>query len=437
MKTKIFCILCLSFLILTEVLKAQEGWFTLFSEYAVTTTYTGLQFLNGDTGYMTASWGNEHNNGGYTSKTTNGGYNWFSVDWSVAKYGLFFLNEQTGWTFGGYWDDAGKKSREVFKTTNGGVSFQRVFIDSLQQSFRRMYFADVNTGWVTTFSDIIKSTNSGTNWFTCANISMNSIFFADANSGWGVTSTGIIYKTTNGGLNWFSQATVSGNAFADITFINPNTGWACGTPPNIFKTTNAGTNWIAYGTGFTVLVSSVKFTDLMNGWACSNAGEIFHTSNGGINWVPQNSGVNFILYRLSFPNQLTGYVLGDSFSTPYNHDNILLKTTSGGTVFVQKISTEVPKSFSLSQNYPNPFNPSTRIKFDIPLSRGVSGGRGVSVKLIIYDILGREVATLVNEQLQPGTYEVEWDGTDYPSGVYFYKLTTDEFTETKKMVLIK
>jgi hypothetical protein len=156
MKTKIFCILCLSFLILTGNFKAQEGWFTLFTEYAVTTTYTGLQFLNGDTGYMTASWGNEHNNGGYTTKTTNGGVNWFSVEGSVARYGLFFLNEQTGWTFGGYWDDAGKKSREVFKTTNGGVNFQRVFIDSLQQSFRRMYFADVNTGWITTFSNINK-----------------------------------------------------------------------------------------------------------------------------------------------------------------------------------------------------------------------------------------------------------------------------------------
>jgi hypothetical protein len=113
-------------------------------------------------------------------------------------------------------------------------------------------------------------------------------------------------------------------------------------------------------------------------------------------------------------------------------------------VGVKQISTEVPEEFSLSQNYPNPFNPTTKIKFSIPLSRGVprfTSGRGVSVKLTIYDLLGREVATLVNEQLKPGTYEVEWDGTNYPSGVYFYKLTAGDalapLSSTKKMVLLK
>jgi hypothetical protein len=69
---------------------------------------------------------------------------------------------------------------------------------------------------------------------------------------------------------------------------------------------------------------------------------------------------------------------------------------------------------------------------------GATGaGRGVLVKLIIYDLLGREVATLVNESLKPGTYEVEWDGSTFASGVYFYKLISDDFIETKKMVIIK
>jgi hypothetical protein len=87
------------------------------------------------------------------------------------------------------------------------------------------------------------------------------------------------------------------------------------------------------------------------------------------------------------------------------------------------------------QNYPNPFNPSTKIKFQIPLNKG--GERGLSVRLIVYDILGREAATLVNEQLTPGTYEVEWGGGNYPSGIYFYKLLTESVSETKKMILLK
>lgn len=96
---------------------------------------------------------------------------------------------------------------------------------------------------------------------------------------------------------------------------------------------------------------------------------------------------------------------------------------------VKNINTDVPNSYNLSQNYPNPFNPVTKIKFQIAKSG--------SVKLIVFDVSGREVIKLINEKLNPGTYEAEWDGTNYPSGVYFYKLITNDYSETKKMVLIK
>jgi hypothetical protein len=119
----------------------------------------------------------------------------------------------------------------------------------------------------------------------------------------------------------------------------------------------------------------------------------------------------------------------------------LYAATSGSGVFRSYYTTvgitsntkDLPTEFSLTQNYPNPFNPATKIKFDIPTSRGT---RGVT-QLIIYDVLGKEIATPVNEQLNPGTYEIEWDGSNYPSGVYFYKLITNDYSETKKMVLIK
>jgi Secretion system C-terminal sorting domain len=116
---------------------------------------------------------------------------------------------------------------------------------------------------------------------------------------------------------------------------------------------------------------------------------------------------------------------------------------SGGTVTtvcivgIQPITNEIPLSFKLFQNYPNPFNPTTKIKFSIPLSRGVSAGRGVLVKVVIFDILGREIAVLVNDELRPGTYEVDWNAENYPSGIYFCRLITQGYTETKKMVLLK
>ncbi len=115
-------------------------------------------------------------------------------------------------------------------------------------------------------------------------------------------------------------------------------------------------------------------------------------------------------------------------------DGVLYGDTSM-LVGINQISSEIPESFSLSQNYPNPFNPVTTICFAIPLLRGVPEGRGVLLK--VFDILGNEVVTLVNEQLSPGTYEVEWDATNYTSGVYYYTLTAGDYFETKKMVLLR
>jgi hypothetical protein len=102
---------------------------------------------------------------------------------------------------------------------------------------------------------------------------------------------------------------------------------------------------------------------------------------------------------------------------------------------IKKISENIPVSFLLYQNYPNPFNPTTTIKFDITLDSRLRGNDKVLLK--VYDILGKEVTTLVNEQLKPGSYEVEFNGTNYPSGVYFYELRAGNYYETKKMVLVK
>ena len=90
---------------------------------------------------------------------------------------------------------------------------------------------------------------------------------------------------------------------------------------------------------------------------------------------------------------------------------------------------ETPKEYSVTQNYPNPFNPSTRIRFDIP--------QQTQVKLSIYDILGREVGVLADKNMAPGTYEITFDGSKLTSGVYFYRLQTGDFMETKKLILVK
>jgi hypothetical protein len=102
---------------------------------------------------------------------------------------------------------------------------------------------------------------------------------------------------------------------------------------------------------------------------------------------------------------------------------------------ISNVSTDIPRKFSLLQNYPNPFNPVTEIKFS--LAKSETNQVKSLTRLIIYDVLGREVTTLVNEELAPGTYEVDWNASNFGSGVYYYMLTAGNFTETKKMVLIR
>jgi len=134
-----------------------------------------------------------------------------------------------------------------------------------------------------------------------------------------------------------------------------------------------------------------------------------------------------------FINDTTGWTVG-------NGGIILNKGTESSTDIKSK-SIENPNAYSLEQNYPNPFNSVTSIKFKVT-SIGNSNQKS-EVRLTVFDLLGREVATLVNEKLLPGVYETSFDArlggssTDLPSGVYFYKLTTNNFTDTKKLILIK
>ena len=128
---------------------------------------------------------------------------------------------------------------------------------------------------------------------------------------------------------------------------------------------------------------------------------------------------------LSSQGTLTGCVI----------NGVLYGDTSYYILSLTNISGEIPEIFSVSQNYPNPFNPITQISFDIPKSS--------FVKLVVYDGLGRELEQLVNRQLSAGSYKYNWEASSYPSGIYFYRLETDEntnglmVTETKKMVLLK
>jgi len=112
----------------------------------------------------------------------------------------------------------------------------------------------------------------------------------------------------------------------------------------------------------------------------------------------------------------------------YKNDSLITGDITMDAISENSASA-LPEKFSLRQNYPNPFNPSTIINYQLPI------GNWVTIK--VYDVLGREVATLVNEVVQPGEYSVKWDASNNPGGVYYYRITTEDFTAVRKMVLVR
>ena len=130
------------------------------------------------------------------------------------------------------------------------------------------------------------------------------------------------------------------------------------------------------------------------------------------------------------PNQLN-QTFTSAISIDNNDSLITVNLTgySNNTIGVSTITQQLPFEYSLSQNYPNPFNPVTKINYELKVTNYVS--------IIVYDIRGNEVATLVNEKQNSGSYSVNFNAANFPSGVYYYKITSGDFTETKKMMLLK
>jgi len=181
---------------------------------------------------------------------------------------------------------------------------------------------------------------------------------------------------------------------------------------------------------------SSVYCDSMQIWVntIDNTPANFNYKLGTIVWPLGSQYGRFTQYRYSLA-QFSGQqiAIGFRYHMDLQDANGLLVQLDdiyvGGIVGVQNISTDIPVSFKLSQNYPNPFNPETNILFDIP--------KKTFVTLKVYDILGKEVAELLNENMNPGYYNVDFDASHLPSGAYFYNITTSEFTQTKKMMLLK
>ena len=171
--------------------------------------------------------------------------------------------------------------------------------------------------------------------------------------------------------------------------------------------------------GGIVFAFAVRDTNLFAG---TYGGGVFMSANNGTSWTEVNYGLG--------NTQVSSLTVSDTnlFAGTYS-SNVWRSPLSEMITSVEGSSIGLPIGFAISQNYPNPFNPSTMISYSIP--------RNSFVHLKVFDILGNDVAELVNEQKPAGSYEVKFDAASLPSGVYFYQLTAGEFIQTKKMILLK
>lgn len=381
---------------------------------------TGIKFIDANTGWACTSLGTGGANYGYILHTTNGGTNWFIQDSSFnTNYkALCVINGNVIYCGG---DTLG--NGKLSKSTNGGLNWQYIGTPS---AIDDMYFLNQDSGYYCADfigADVRTTTDGGATWqVRISGIAAQTqrIFFLNYNTGF-CGANSFLYKTTNAGLNWVQIA----NFLRDPTsmfFFNENTGWVGATISTFYKTTNGGINWDTIALQPSIFGSITDLQFLSSTWAYggNRTSRLLITTNGGLNWGYQSNIT--ASFKLSFTDTTTGWI----------GDNGISKTTNGGgmiiPVGVQIINSQIPSQFKLYQNYPNPFNPVTTIKVDIAKSS--------QVRFIILDILGKE---LYNETatLTAGTYEFMWDSKHYSSGIYFYRLTATNFTETKKMILIK
>ncbi len=321
-------------------------------------------------------------------------------------------------------------SVRVYKSTNNGDTWAHSstlpgFVFPSQVTHRTAV-AHGNDLLVTTGNNIVwRSTDDGGTWTPSTGIPFDQLNGL-ASTGTHVYAAGIsgAYRSTDGGTTWTLASTgippfpnlqaIAGSG-VDVFAVTAYTA-------SVYKSTNGGDTWATAAP-----LPGPTGTDVMMIGSTVFAG----IGNGGVA-MSTNSGTSWTLIRTGLP--LLGivyHILANDATYLYCGTDVrgVWKRPLSELVAVREVEGSAPESFVLNQNYPNPFNPSTMISFSVTEQSDVT--------LSVYDLLGREVAMLVRERLQAGSYEVEFNPQNLSSGTYLYKLSAGIFSETKKLQLLK
>jgi len=405
---KYFLFIILSFSLTTVVFPQASGWYNQPS--GSNSFLNDIYFFDEFNGILVGS-------NGTILHTIDGGNTWNQINSSTEQYlyAISFINGNIGWIVG--------TEGTILKTTNSGLSWT-VQNSPTSERLESIWIIDENNVWIVGFNGtILRTSTGGTYWELSDRTypdSFRKVQFTSADTGWIGAYIGL-YQTTNSGLSWTE---INNYTVVDLFFWNQQIGWLSRREDTgdtrILKTIDGGLSWESQAYGATY--HKIFFRNELKGWIVGYGGEIKQTINGGENWVLQESNTTRRLLSVFFVTDNIGWTVGE-YGT-------ILKTITGGITDVNNESTiDVPTVFSLSQNFPNPFNPTTKIKYAISKRQYAT--------LKVFDVLGNEVASLVNEEKPAGSYEVKFSATDLPSGVYLYRLQAGSLVETKKMILLR
>jgi photosystem II stability/assembly factor-like uncharacterized protein len=414
---------------------------------------------------------------GVIFKTTNGGNDWVRQDSTIDSYLLriFFADDTSGYMIGG---------NNFLRTTDGGESWD--VQQPTDHILMTMFFINKNKGWIAGNEGVIlTTTDAGISWnYQQMNGTeygtLTSLYFIDEHIGFASGSGldvegGVILKTTDGGDHWNIVHSGDNRFIFSVFLTGCDSGWASGDEGIMFSSINGGEDWELQGSGTFDDLLSVNIKSSDAGWTIGNNGVVLkyhhdpiepplpvellsfeavhYVNEVRLNWITateinnkgfeiekqivdkNNSGRWFTIGFVQGRGTTTlsqAYSFIDKNITPGEYYYRLKQIDYNGTFQysdIVNISVAPQFSFKLDQNYPNPFNPATRINFSLK-EKG-------PVLLKIYDALGSEVATLVNEEKPAGDYNIYFNGEKFASGTYFYILNAGNFIAAKKMLLIK
>ncbi|MDD5362393.1 MAG: T9SS type A sorting domain-containing protein [Ignavibacteria bacterium] len=423
MKKLFFLILTLS--IFTNL---QSQWSEQTS--GVTTALRSVSAASSNTAWICGA-------SGVVLKTTNTGINWVNVSSGIPSANTLIsisaVDENLALVVG-----YNSTNTYMYRTSNGGTNWTQVLTES--GFYDAVFMVNANTGFmagdpVNSRWSLWKTSNGGVNWDstgifcaagTTSEAGWNNAMYVVYPKIWIGTNNTLIRYSSNWGASWSGLPTpgeVNGYALC-FDWANGNAGLMAGATA-MLQTTNSGFGWTAVTMLGTGNVVGITFTNLpvdnftIPAWYVRTSTTIYASVNG-TTWTTEYTAPagNFNAISQAKPGR-----------------GIWAVRSNGGIAYhtiiadIKKLGNETPANFKLNQNYPNPFNPETKIKFQIPKSGFVT--------LKVYDALGKEIKTLVDQNLSTGFYEIGFTADNLSSGIYFYKLISGDFTETRKMLMIK